>query len=346
MTKRTTIGIDLAKNVFALVAMNANGRELWRKTLRRQRLLPFLAKQEGATLAMEACGSSHYWGREFQALGFEVKLLPAQHVKGYQRGQKNDYNDAKAIAEASLHGSIRSVPVKSLEQQDDQVFLGVRRSLEKERTRLGNQMRGLLAEYGQIISPGVASLRKAIPEILEDAENGVTTRFRAVLNRQYRRFMELSEELAWYDQELKRQAKDDDVCRRLDELPGVGEVVAAALKGWLGDGQQFQRGRDASAALGLVPRQHSSGGKECLYGITKRGDRYLRSLVVHGARSVVARASQKADPLSRWIQRLKAERGFNKAAVALANKLVRIAWVIVARGERYTPSGSAPAMNG
>lgn len=345
MTKLTTIGIDLAKNVFALVALSSNGRELWRKTVRRQRLMAFLAKQEKAVTAMEACASSHYWAREFQALGFEVKLLPAQHVKGYQRGQKNDYNDARAIAEASLHGSIRPVPIKSLEQQDEQVFLGVRRSLEKERTRLSNQMRGLLAEYGQIVSPGISALRKAVPEILEDAENGLTVRFRALLNRQYRRFVELSEELAWYDQELKRQAKEDDVCRRLDELPGVGEVVAAALKGWLGNGQQFQRGRDASAALGLVPRQHSSGGKEVLYGITKRGDRYLRSLVVHGARSVVARADGKSDRLSRWIQRLKAQKGFNKAAVALANKLVRIAWVIVARGERYRPTGQALATN-
>lgn len=346
MSKHTTIGIDLAKNSFALVALNANGRELWRKTVRRQRLLPLLAKQEAVTLAMEACGSSHYWGRELQALGFKVELLPAQHVKGYQRGQKNDYNDAKAIAEASLHGAIRSVPVKSLEQQDEQTFFGVRRSLEKERTRISNQIRGLLAEYGQVLSPGISKLRKAVPEILEDAENGLTERFRAILNRQYRRFLELSEEMAWYDRELKRQTKEDDVCHRLDELPGIGAVGASGLKGWLGDAKQFQRGRHASAALGVVPRQHSTGGKERSYGITKKGDRYLRSVIIHGARSVVARADGKTDPLSRWIQRIKAERGFNKAAVALANKLVRIAWAIVARGERYNPDGKALAMNG
>lgn len=345
MTKRTTIGIDIAKNVFALVAVNSSGRELWRKTIRRQRLLPFLANQEAATLAMEACGSSQYWAREFQALGYEVKLLPAQHVKGYQRGQKNDYNDARAIAEASFHGSIRPVPVKSLEQQDEQTFLGVRRSLEKERTRLGNQMRGLLAEYGETISPGIAALRRAVPELLEDAENGLTTRFRMILDRQYRRFLEISEELAWYDKELKRQVKEDDVSRRLDALPGFGPVVVSGMKGWFGDGKQFSRGRGASAAMGLVPRQHSTGGKASLYGITKKGDRYLRSLVVHGARSVVARVDGKTDPLSRWVQRIKAEKGFNKAAVALANKLVRIAWAIVARGESYNPE-KALAMNG
>lgn len=335
MAQNTTVGIDLAKDVFALVALSARGKELWRKTLRRKQLLPWLARQEASTVALEACGGSHYWGRQIRDLGHAVVLLPPQHVKAYQRGQKNDYNDARAIAEACQHGAVRPAPIKSVEQQDEQAFHGIRRSLERDRVRLSNQLRGLLAEHGIVIAKGVSALRKAVPGILEEADNGLTARFRLLLNRQYQRFLQLDEELGWYDQQLTIQAREDDVCRRLDEIPGIGPVVASALKSWMGDGKQFGRGRDASAALGLVPRQHSSGGKDHLYGITKRGDRYIRSLVVHGARAVVARADQKTDALSCWIVRLKATRGFNKATVALANKLVRVAWVIVARHEHY-----------
>lgn len=335
MMKHTTLGIDLAKNVFAVVTLGLNGKEKWRKTVRRHQLMKLLAQQEPCTVAMEACGSAHYWGRRIRELGHEAVLLPPQHVKGYQRGQKNDYNDARAIAEACQHGAIRPVAIKSVEQQDDQAFHGIRRGLDRERTRLSNQLRGLLAEYGVVMPVALSAFRRAIPAILEAADNGLTARFRQLLNRQYQRFLELEEELAWYDRQLKVQAKEDDVCRRLDEIPGVGPVVASALKSWLGDGKQFRRGREASAALGLVPRQYSSGGKDHLYGITKRGDGYIRSLVVHGARAVVAQADRKTDALSRWIIRLKTLRGFNKATVALANKLVRIAWVVVARGERY-----------
>lgn len=337
MTKLTTIGIDLAKNVFAVVALNPSGKEIWRKTLRRKRLLSFLAQQHDGLVALEACGSAHYWARQIQHLGHEVVLLPPQHVKGYQRGQKNDYNDARAIAEACRHGAIRPVRVKTLEQQDEQAFQSIRRSLDKDRTRLSNQLRGLLGEYGIAIAQGVATLRRELPGILEAADNGLTERMRQLIHRQYQRLLAVDEELAWYNRQLETQARRDEACQRLTALPGFGPVVASALKHWMGDGQQFGRGRDASAALGVVPRQHSSGGKAVLLGITKRGDAYVRSLVIHGARAVVARVDQKTDPLSRWIQRLKAARGFNKAAVALANKMVRIAWVIITRGERYRP---------
>lgn len=337
MNNITTIGIDLAKNVFALVALSAKGKELWRKTLRRKQVLAWLARQERAVVAMEACGSSHYWGREIGQLGHDVELLPPQQVKAYQRGQKNDYNDAVAIAEASLHGRIRPVKVKTVEQQDESAFHKIRQSLVRDRVRLCNQLRGLLAEYGVITGKGHAALRKALPGILEDAENGLTARFRMLVDRQYRRFIELDEQLAWYEAQLKKAAKEDEVCRRLLEVPGIGPVVASGLKNWMGDGKQFQRGREASAALGVVPRQQSSGGKQVLLGITKRGDSYVRSLLIHGARAVVARADKKTDPLSLWIQRIKAQRGSNKAAVALANKVVRIAWAMISRGEDYRP---------
>lgn len=337
MAKLTTIGIDLAKNEFAVYGLGPNGQCGWKRKLRRKQLLNQMAKLAPCKIAMEACASSHYWARKLQALGHEVELLPAQHVKAYLRGQKNDYNDAQAIAEACEHGRVRPVAIKSVEQQDEQMLHKLRRSVSAERTRVSNRLRGLLAEYGVIIPTGIAALRRESPLALEDAENELSVRARELLHRHYQRFLELEEELAWYSQEVERQAKADEVCQRLNEMPGVGPVVASLLKGWMGDGKQFSRGRDASAALGLIPRQNSTGGKEVLLGISKRGDPYVRAQVVHGARAVVSRADQKSDPLSRWIQRIKAERGFNKATVALANKLVRMAWVIIARGERYRP---------
>ncbi len=333
MSKHTVIGIDLAKNVFHVVILNRVGKPLQRKKFKRGQLPDFIARQEPARIAMEACGSAHYWARQFRAQGHEVVLLPPQHVRGYLRGQKNDYNDALAIAEACLHDRIRPVPVKSIEQQDEQGFHRIRKQLTGERTRLCNQLRGLLGEYGIVMAKGVSSVRSKLPGILEDIENQLTPRMRELLDRQYQRLQELDKELSWYDVRLAEQSKTDEVCQRLVAVPGIGPVVSSVLKSWMGDGKQFVRGRDASASLGVVPRQHSSGDKLCLLGISKRGDGYLRSLVIHGARSVVSRAKDKTDPLSLWINRLVAKRGTNKAVVALANKLVRIAWVIIARGE-------------
>ena len=338
MNKTTTIGIDLAKTVFALVAIGSSGQELWRKTLRRNQVLPFLANQHKAHIALEACGSSHHWARHIRALGHEVVLLPAQHVKGYLRGQKNDDNDARAIAQARLHGAIRPVPIKSVAQQDVQVLLGIRRGLSRDRTGLANQIRGHLAEYGLIIAKGLAPLRAALPALIDARDTGLTERFRALLRRQYDRLLALDAELTWYDQQLQVQARQDEVCQRLSALPGIGVINAVALTSWVGDGKQFSCGRDASAALGLVPRHYGTGGKVVLSGMTKRGDSYLRSLVVHGARSVVSRSAGKSDDLSRWIERVKARRGFNKAVVALANKRVRMAWVLIAKGEHYQPA--------
>lgn len=335
MNEHAVIGLDLAKNSFSLVALAPQGREQWRKTVKRGQLLRILAKQSLGVVAMEACAGAHYWGREIAGQGHTVVMLPPQHVKGYLRGQKNDYNDARAIAEACLHGHIRPVPVKRVAQQDAHLLQDVRRQLMQERVRLGNQIRSLLVEFGVALPKGVSTLRRRIPEVLEDGENGLSPLSRQLLQRQHQRWRQLCEELDWYERELVRQAREDDVCRRLSELPGFGPVVSSVFKSWIGDGGQFRRGRDASAALGVVPRQHSTGGREVLLGITKRGDRYVRATVVHGARSVVLRAKGKEDRLSCWINHLVAERGHNKAVVALANKLVRMAWVIVARGERY-----------
>ena len=333
----TLIGLDLAKSVFHAVELDRHGKLTWRKKLSRAQLKRHFANRQPTRIAMEACASAHYWARLFEDLGHTVLLLPPKHVKAYLRGQKNDYNDAQAIAEAAYHGALRPVPVKSVIQQDEQAFHRMRSQCVGERTRVVNQVRGLLAEYGLVISQGTTALRKALPRILADAENGLTPRFRELLDRQYRRLVALDEELAWFQEQLRQQGRQDEVCQRLQEIPGFGPVVASAVKCWMGDGQQFRRGRDASAALGIVPRQFSSGDKDRLLGITKRGDGYTRAQIINGARSVVIRAGGKFDALSRWIVRLVETRGFNKAVVALANKLIRIAWVVIARGERYQP---------
>lgn len=333
----TLVGIDLAKNTFHAIELDRQGQQKWRKKFTRRQLQTYFSNRQPTRFAMEACASSHHWARLFEGQGHTVVLLPPKHVKAYLRGQKNDYNDAQAIAEAVFHGAVRPVPKKSVAQQDDQAIHRMRSLCVAERTRLVNQIRGLLGEYGLVIPQGIKSARKALPVILADAENGLTAPFRALLERQYRRLLTLDEEVSWFDQQFHQQGQQDEVCQRLQAIPGFGPLVSSAMKSWMGDGRQFRRGRDASAALGLVPRQYSSGDKNRLLGISKRGDKYTRTQVINGARSVVIHAKGKSDSLSRWIVRLVQDRGFNKAVVALANKLVRMAWVIVARGECYRP---------
>jgi len=333
----TLIGLDLAKSTFHAIKLDRHGKLRWRRKYSRAQLIRYFAARRATRIAMEACGTSNHWARQLTAMGHQVELLAPKHVKGYLRGQKNDYNDAQAIAEAAFHGSMRPVPVKSLAQQDAQVFHRIRRQLVGERIRLVNQIRGLLAEYGVTIPQGIKHVRQSVPGILESADNELTPRFRALLHRQYRRLVALDEEIDWYAEQLATQVKEDEVCQRLMEIPGFGPVVSSAMACWMGDGHQFRKGRDASAALGVVPRQFTSGDKERLGGITKRGDSYVRTQVINGARAVVAQARRKSDPLSRWINRLVDTRGYNRAVVALANKLIRIAWVVIARGERYQP---------
>lgn len=335
MKNTMTIGIDLAKNTFFLVALTPSGQQAWRKKLSRRRVLPYLGKLENCRVALEACAGAHYWARHIKALGHEVQLLPPQRIKTYLRGQKNDYNDAEAIAEACQHGRIRAVKAKSISEQDEQSFLRLRRQLVDEQTRLVNQLRGLLSEYGIIIPQGIAAFRRQIPEILEEAENELSPWMRELIERQYQRFLALTDELSWYQDQLEAQAKADDTCQRLQTLPGFGPTISYAFKSWVGDGQQFRRGRDAAAALGVVPRQHSTGGRQVLLGITKKGDKELRAMIVQGAWAVLARAPNKEDPLSRWVTNLAARRGKHKALIALANKLIRMAWVIVARNDVY-----------
>jgi len=337
MAKHSVIGVDLAKNSNALVAYDSAGKPLWRKTVSRAKLQSFLVQQPVGTVVMEACAGAHFLAQQVEHMGHSAVLYPPKHVKSYQRGQKNDYNDARALVEAHHHGHLRPVPTKTVAQQDAALVVLQRKQLKEEQVRLGNQMRALLAERGVVLPTGVSALRTGLPRILEDASNGLTEVVRHVLSQAYTRYLGLLEELAWYDRQLTRQAREDDTCRRLCEMPGMGPIVASVVQAWMGDGRQFRRGRDASAALGLVPKQFSTGGREVLLGITKRGNRYVRSQVVNGAQAVLRYAAGKEDALSQWILRLKQARGHNKAVVALANKLVRIAWVIIARGETYQP---------
>jgi len=335
VSKVTTIGLDLAKNVFHMVCCDARGKVVSKRMLKRPRVLAFFGNLERCLVGMEACAGAHYWGRELEALGFEVKLIPARYVKAYVRGNKNDYNDALAIAEAVVRPEMRFVATKSPEQQDIQALHRMRKGCIGGRTALCNQMRGLVGEYGLVAPKGVAALRRRIPEWLEDGDNGLSEFFRRLLHEGLERLYELDSHIAFYTRELERLSEGNEACQRLQTLPGFGPIVASAFHGQLGHGEAFRRGRDASASLGLVPRQHSTGGKDTLLGISKRGDRYVRSLLVHGARAVVSRAAHKDDRLSRWVNKIRARRGFNKAVVALANKMARMGWAVLANKTVY-----------
>lgn len=334
----TTIGLDLAKNVFHLVGFDARHREVKKKMLRRRQVKVFFAQQPGCVVAMEACAGAHYWARTLRGLGHEVRLVPPQHVKAYVQGNKNDYNDARAMVEAMKRPGMRFVAVKSVAQQDRQALYRLRQGCIAEQTALCNRIRGLVGEYGWVVPKGIGALRQAVPELLADAENGLSDGFRRLLAQEYRRWQELAVHIKDYTRELERQARDDEDCQRLQTIPGYGAIVASVFHSVVGQGEAYRRGRDVSAALGLVPRQHTTGGKPVLGGIGKRGDAYLRSLLIHGARAVVSRAKHKHDPLSRWINRVRAERGFNKAVVAMANKMARMGWAVLHHQTEYRAS--------
>ncbi len=333
--KITTIGLDIAKSVFHFYAVNKMGRLVKKKQLRRKQVLATMARIEPCLIAMEACGGANYWARELIALGHEVKLIAPQYVKPYVKGNKNDYNDAEAIAEAAQRPTMRFVPIKSVERQDIQNFHCQRERIKKERNALVNQIRGLLAEYGVVINKGVTAVRKGLPEILEDADNGLT-----VLSREL--FAELLEELRTIEQRFEHCDRriqilnqGNVVCQKLDEVLGIGPLTASATYAAAGDGKDFVNGRHYSAWIGLVPGQQSSGGKTVLLGISKRGNAYLRTLYIHGARAVLRHSANKTDRFSLWAQAVLARRGYNKACVAVANKIARMAWVIMAKGETY-----------
>ena len=331
----TTVGIDIAKNVVCIHGVDARGHVVVKKRLARQKVLPFIAQLPPCLIGMEASGGAHYWAREFTQLGHTVKLMAPQFVKPYVQSQKNDPNDAAGICEAVERPRMRGVPVKSIPQQDVQALHRIRERQITARTALINQIRGLLTEYGIVIPQRASQVRHKLPMVLEDAENGLTATAREWLHALAEELQALDRRIAATDQQIERVFEADEACQRLAQLPGIGPLTATALVAAVGDATEFKNGRQFAAWLGLVPRQHSTGGKTTLLGMTKRGNCYLRTLLIHGARAVLRGVDRKTDTRSRWLQGVKARRGMNCASVAQANKTARVAWALLAKGDRY-----------
>ncbi len=333
------IGIDLAKNVFQLHGVDRHGKAVWKRRLKRDQWLKAVMDhaEPGCEIGMEACGGAHHWARELQSRGYTVKLIAPQFVKPYVKSNKNDANDAEAICEAMSRPNMRFVTVKSIAQQDIQATHRIRADLMTRRTAKANQIRGLVAEYGLVAPQHLRALRAAIPCWLEDADNGLTDYFRSLLHGLHADLVALDDRLLELDRQIEKLANNNEVTRRLQQLRGVGPMVATALVATVGNAKQYHRGRQMAAAIGLTPRQHSSGGKDRLLGISKRGDVYLRTLLIHGARSVVSQAKHKDDRLSRWVTSIAIRRHPNVAAVALANKTARMAWAMLRNETDYDP---------
>lgn len=331
----TLLGIDLAKNVFQICAVNKAGKQIFNRSVKRDQVLGFIAQQPDVPIAMEACSGSNYWGRTLQAMGRQVLLIPPQHVKPFVKGNKNDRNDAFAICEAAGRPGMRFVPPRTLDQTDMMLVHRIRERLVHQRTTLMNQLRGLLQEYGIVLAQGRERLRHQLPDILEDAENGLSIVARAYFQQMLEEWTELDARITGYDRSIRRQCRDNEASQRLTEIKGVAEITATAMVAYAGNGAQFRSARHFAANLGLVPREHSSGGHQKLGSITKRGSRYLRKLLVQGAWSIIRHLKTAKDSLSLWAQKVVDRRGKHIAAVALANKLARIVWAMLYKQQRY-----------
>ncbi|MGP9416789.1 IS110 family transposase [Halomonas sp. AOP7-E1-9] len=339
------VGVDIAKSVFHVHGVDRHEQPQWRGKYTRAKWLDAVCRRvpQGAIIGMEACATAHYWARQLQARGYQVKLVAAQFVKPYVKTNKNDRADAEAICEALGRPTMRFVAIKSVEQQDAQATHRIREELISQRTAKANQIRGLVGEYGLIAPTGIQQLRRALPLWLEDASNGLSDHFRHLLAELANDLRYLDDRVEQLTTAIEKHANTDPVARRLMTLRGIGPITASALAGVLGDGTIYQRGRDFAASLGLTPRQHSTGGRERLLGISKRGNGYLRKLLVHGARSVLRYAVTQEDGLSQWIKRLAMRKHRNVAIVALANKTARMAWAITRHQVPYDPELAAAA---
>jgi transposase len=331
----SVISVDLAKNVFQVCVLNEHKVPVYNKKIRRTNLLKTIAKLEPQRIVMESCYSANYWGREFQKLGREVKLIPPHQVKPFVIGNKNDANDALAIAEASFRPKTTFVPVKTIDQQDLQSLHRIRDRLVRSRTSLTNQMRGLLSEYGIVIAKNISALRKNTPFILEDADNKLSTAARTLINEMYQELIQIDKRIKSQNNALEAILVNHDDYRRLKEVPGIGPVVGSALIASVGDAMQFENGRKMSSWLGLTPKQFASGDNTRMGGISKRGNRTLRKLMIDGARSLVTWVGDKADGLSCWIRKLLSRVHYAKVLVAVANKLTRMCWAVLAKKEQY-----------
>ncbi|RQV23590.1 IS110 family transposase [Burkholderia cenocepacia] len=337
------IGIDLGKNWFHLVANDERGTELFRKKLNRGQLAEFAVTAPRCLIAMEACPGSQFWGRRFQQAGHELRIIPAQFVKPYLKSNKNDFNDAQAIAEAASRGSMRCVPLKTTDQIELQALHRVRQRFIVERTAVVNQMRALLLEHGIVIPVGRALFARRLPAVLADPQSGLSPRLSQIISRLRQRWLTLDEEIDTASAEITQIARESELCRRVCTVPGVGPVVSTALIAAVGNGAAFKRARDMSAWLGLVPKQYSTGGKSNLGGISKRGNAYLRMMVIQGARALMIHMKRDQSRMGLWLREVEQRSHPHVALIALANKIVRICWKVLTSQQSYRPFVEVPA---
>ena len=345
--KVTRVGVDIGKNSFHLCAVNRAGRVIWRKAIKRTQWLAHLELEldQGTEVGMEACGGAHHWARELVKRGFKVKLIAPQFVKPYVKSNKTDHADAEAIAEAMSRPEMRYVTVKTIQQQDIQALHRVRTELIKQRTATSNQIRGLASEYGLVAPQSPSQLRQAISIWLDNESDALSVLFTQLLLELREDLRHLDKRVAELDHHLRELAKTDPTAKRLQQLQGIGPVCATILSAALGDGSSFRNGREFAVSLGLVPKQHATGGKERLLGISKRGDSYIRKQMVHGARAALRHAKEKDDNLSRWLNGLSARKHANVVTVALAAKTARMAWALVRHELEYDPMKAAMSSN-
>jgi transposase len=341
MSEITRIGVDLAKNVIQVHAVDALGKMVMNRALSRDKFLLWCAQlPAGSLIAMEASSSAHHWARKLVALGLDARIIAAHLVAPYRlqgKSGKNDANDAAAICEAASRPTMRFVPIKTVAQQGILCVHRLREGLKEERTACINRIRGLLAEFGLVFAQSAKVLRENLSEAIEDAGNELAGMARLVIQRAQAQWVELDAHIAWCDQRIAAHIKQDEQAKQAMQLMGVGPVSASALIATVGDFKQFKDGAQFGAWLGLTPKQNSSGGKNNLGGITKRGDMYVRMLLIQGAKAAVLTAHRRDDPISKWVYQLRQKSGWQKAVVALANKNARILWAMFARGKPFGP---------
>src|SRR5215510_5539451 len=333
----TTVRLDVAKQVFQIHGVDAHGKVVVRKHLRRKEVVEYFTKLPACAVGMEACSSSHYWARRLQGLGHRVKLMAPQFVRPYVKTNKNDARDAEAICEAVTRPTMRFVPIKTAEQQALLALHRARQGFVKARTAQANQLRSLLAEFGIVLRQGIHVLLREVPAIVSDDENGLLESVRDLFTRLLGHVKELDRHVTEVEQQILQWHKSNEQSRKLEKVPGIGPITASARVATIGDATAFHHGRQLAAWVGLVPRQHSSGGKTRLHGISKRGDMYLRTLLIHGARAVLRVTSRHTDPTATWLKRIQVRRNTNIAVVALANKHARIVWALLANDRDYKP---------
>jgi transposase len=333
-----TIGLDLAKNVFQVHGVDERGTAVLRKQLRRDQVALFFSRLQPCLIGIEACGGAHYWAAKLSALGHRVKMMAPQFVKPYVKTNKNDSLDAEAICEAVARPNMRFVPVKAPEQQSVLALHTAREAFVHARSAQANQIRGLLIEFGLVIPQGIRHIYERVPDIIEDADNLLPGRFRLLIARLLEHLRELDRQVGELEREIELWHRSNEVSRRLETIPGIGPLTASALVASAGDPSNFKNARQFAAWIGLVPHQNSSGGKTQLLGISKRGNVYLRTLLIHGGRALVQLARTRADGAATWLGKLVARRHHNVAAVAMANKNARLAWALLASGKAYDPA--------